>query len=611
MRRFVKEPLKTLGLYNPALHAFAFLKDPPGTVINFIVRNFLKKAEPGTRGRYSKLLIDRYVYNNLTPWISSSIASATRVFNQLSATPGEETKRPTALILMLRGPWFGHVLQNYIVGCALRLLGYRVGFVVCHGAVERCGISQDAAELSAPPFTCNACRKITGRLSSQGFDVINLNDFITPGEDELVATGTGLSEVTLSGLSEQQPNRIEESMRPFLMRFFYGDYRRIKSSDKEVVNHLNSAIRFQLRFRNLLDQLRPSCLCFFNGLFFPEQVLFREAQDRQIPSLFVERGMRKNTIFISVNEPACHYRSDRLWACVKDQISEDQLESARSYLTKRMAGPEDPLGNKRDLADVDTIKYSRLAEEPYVILFAPVTHDTAAMGKDKPIGDFFEVLTLLCGMAIRLRKKLVIRSHPDELSDLSPSRYTVKQYLADNDLLHGEYVQCLDSNEKWDPYALVKFADATAIYNGTLGIELPSLGYEIINIANSNYSGKGFTVDVSSAEDFELFFTSRKRRLTHAQQQLALKYLYFYVYVASISIDHLVNEYAPFQYSLAETDEKSQREDLNLVKDRIAFLLGIRHQEGKFQGDQIKQLLMPDLPIKLPSASSPLHPHQA
>jgi hypothetical protein len=606
MRRFVKGPLKTLGLYNPALHAFAFLQDPPTTVVNFIVRNFLKKAEPSTRGRYSKLLIDRYVYNNLTPAICSTVESATRVFNELSPTRGEETKRPTALILMLRGPWFGHALQNYLVGCALRLLGYRVGFVVCHGAVERCGISQDAAELSAPPFTCNACRKITDRLSSQGFDVINLNDFITPDEDDLVETSRDLSE---RRLSRQEADRTQESIRPFLMRFFYGDYRRIKPSDKEVVNHLKSAVRFQLRFRNLLEQVRPSCLCFFNGLFFPENVLFSEAQNRQIPSLFVERGMRKNTIFISLNEPACHYRSDRLWACVKDQISDEQLESARAYLTKRMAGPEDPLGNKRDLADVDTTKYSRLAEEPYVILFAPVTHDTAAMGKDKPIGDFYEVLTLLCRMAIRLRKKLVIRSHPDELSDLSPSRYTVKQYLADNDLLHGEYVQCLDSNEKWDPYALAKFADAAAIYNGTLGIELPSLGYEVFNIANSNYTGKGFTVDVNSAEDFELFFTSRKRRLTHEQQQLALKYLYFYVYVASISIGHLLNEYAPFQYSLAETDEKSQREDLNLVKERIAFLLGISDPGEKFSGEQIKRLLVPELSIKLASASSSLHPH--
>jgi hypothetical protein len=443
--------------------------------------------------------------------------------------------------------------------------------VVCHGEVERCGISQDAAVLSAPPFTCNACRKITGQISSQGFDVFSLNEFIAPDEDELVAAGTKL---IVQRSLQHEPEEVCEAITPFLLRFFYGDYRRINPSDAEVVNHVKSAIRFQSRFRNLLNRTRPSCLCFFNGLFFPEHLLFKEARDRGIPALFVERGMRKNTVFISLDDPACHYRLNRLWDYMKEGITDEQLRSAEAYLVKRMAGPEDPLGNKRDLADKDEGKYLRLAEQPYVILFAPVTHDTASMGKDKAAGDFFQVLTTLCRLAVKLRKRVVIRSHPDEMSDLSPSRYTVKRYLVDNNLLDGEYVRCLDSNEKWDPYTLANFADAIAIYNGTLGIELPALGYEIFNIADSNYSGKGFTVDVDSVEDFESLFTSGKRFLTQAQRRLALKYLYFYVYVASVPVDSLLNEYAPFQYSLADAAEDEQREQLDRITERVAFLLG-------------------------------------
>jgi hypothetical protein len=239
-----------------------------------------------------------------------------------------------------------------------------------------------------------------------------------------------------------------------------------------------------------------------------------------------------------------------------------------------MAGPEDPLGNKRDLADTDERKYAQLAEQPYVILFAPVTHDTASMGKDKALGDFFQVLTAMCRLAVEKKKRLVVRSHPDEMSDLSPSRYTVRRYLADHDLLDAEYVRCLDSGERWDPYMLAKFAEGIAIYNGTLGIELPALGYEIFNIADSNYSGKGFTVDVDSIQDLESLFTSGKRMLTQEQRRLALKYLYFYVYMASVSVDSLLDEYAPFQYSLAEADDIRQREQLDLVTERVAFLLG-------------------------------------
>lgn len=572
MREFVKGVLKTLGIYAPALRVRDILKDPARPAVNFIVHNFYRNGDSIPRSSYGGRLIDRfYIYSEATPWMASTVAAATQRFNELSTANGEYADAPSALIFMLRGPWFGHLLQNYVVACALRQLGYKVSFVVCHGAVERCGISQDAAELSAPPFICNACRRITDRISARGFDVINLNDFTAPDEDELVEAG--VNALRQEGLPHNLET-IQGAIRPFLLRFFYGDYRRINPSDAEAVNHLKSAIRFQSRFELLLDHVRPSCLCFFNGLFFPEHLFFKEARDREIPALFVERGMRKNTVFISLDDPACHYRLNQLWTSVKDRISDEQVRSAEAYLTKRMAGPEDPLGNKRDLADNDESKYLQLAKQPYLILFAPVTHDTASMGKDKALGDFFQVLTTMCRLAIEKRKRLVIRSHPDEMSELSASRYTVAQYLADHDLLDAEYVRCLDSGEKWDPYMLAKFADGIAIYNGTLGIELPALGYEIFNIADSNYSGKGFTVDVNSVEDLESLFTSGKRVLTQEQRRLALKYLYFYVYMASVSVDCLLDEYAPFQYSLAEADEKKQREQLNFVTERVAFLLG-------------------------------------
>jgi len=572
MKEFVKRVLKTLKIYTPALRTREVLRDPARPAVNFIVRNFYRNGDSLAGSSYARRLIDQfYIYSDATPWMASTVATATQRFNELSPAKSELAEAPKALIFMLRGPWFGHLLQNYLVACALRQLGYKVGFVVCHGAIERCGISQDAAQLSAPPFTCNACRRITDQISVRGFDVINLNDFIAPDEDKLAEAG-------VNALSRGQLNqgfeRVQDAIRPFLLRFFYGDYRRIEPSEPEVVNHLKSAIRFQSRFENLLDRVRPSCLCFFNGLFFPEHLFFKEARDREIPALFVERGMRKNTVFISLDDPACNYRLNELWTSVKDRITDEQLKSAEAYLTKRMAGPEDPLGNKRDLADHDESKYAQLAEQPYVILFAPVTHDTASMGKDKALGDFFQVLMTMCRLAVAKRKRLVIRSHPDEISELSASRYTVAQHLADHDLLDAEYVRCLDSGEKWDPYMLAKFADGIAIYNGTLGIELPALGHRIFNIADSNYSDKGFTADVNSVEDLESLFTSEKSMLTQEQQQVALKYLYFYVYVASVSVDCLLNEYAPFQYSLTEADENKQREQLNSVTERVAFLLG-------------------------------------
>ena len=505
---------------------------------------------------------------------TATLAFATARFNRLTAVSGRAGGGRKALVLLLRGQlYYHHNLHNYVIGCALRELGYRVGFVVCKGGVESCGVRQSrVASHLGPPDACGYCSGIVDNIAARGFDIISLNDYITPDEEAEVEQAAARFEKEGADYRfDGMP--ILEAMRPFLLRFFRGDHREIRPDSEEVRSHLRSGIRFLLRYRNLLDQTQPACVSFFNGLFFPESLLFMEAKRRGITSLFVERGRRRDSIFLSVDEPACHYRSDRLWEGVKDTLTGEQAREAATYLARRMAGPEDPTGTKRDLTDAARDKYLRLAESPYVLLFAPVVHDTASMGKEGAVGDFYGALKRLAALAVTQRKRLVVRAHPDEMGATNPSRYTVRQYMAEHNLLDGEYVLCLDWSEKWDPYRLAESADAVVVYNGTLGMELPALGHEIFNLAASNYAHKGFTSQVEGGEDLERVFGVKKPRLSAARQELALKYLYYYVYVANISLDSLLNEDAPFHFVLAGGAEGQQKEQLRSVKERLAFLL--------------------------------------
>lgn len=504
----------------------------------------------------------------------ATVAFATARFNRLTADAGRPGEGRRALVLLLRGQlYYHHNLHNYVIGCALRELGYRVGFVVCKGGVESCGVVQSRVESHfGPPDACGYCSGIVGNIAARGFDIYSLNDYITPDEEARVEEAAARFEREGADyLFEGVP--VMKVMRPFLMRFFRGDHREIRPGAEGVREHLRSGVRFLLRYRNLLDQTEPACVSFFNGLFFPESLLFTEAKRRGIPSLFAERGMRRDSLFLSVDEPACHYRSDRLWESVKDALTAEQAREAAVYLTLRMAGPEDPTGTKRDLADGEREKYARLAESPYVLLFAPVIHDTASMEKGGAVGDFYEALKTLAALAVKNRKRLVVRSHPDEMGATNPSRYTVRQYMADHDLFDGEHVLCLDWSEKWDPYRLAEAADSVVVYNGTLGMELPALGHEIFNLAASNYTNKGFTAQVEGEKDLERAFAVKKPRLSAGRRELALKYLYYYVYVANISLDSLLHESAPFHFVLAAGAEGEQKEQLRLVKERLAFLL--------------------------------------
>lgn len=504
----------------------------------------------------------------------ATLAFATTRFNQLTINAGAGRAR-RALVFLMRGQfYYAHNLHSYIIGCALRELGYRVSFVTCAGGVECCGINQNHPDYSlGPPEACGHCSGIVRNISAGGFDLISLNDYVSPDEEEQAEVaardfGGCAGDYRLEGIP------LLKTIESFLMRFFFGDRRRIRPDDANVLSHVRASARFMARYKKLLDQTRPSCLCFFNGLFFPESLFAAAAAKSGIPSLFVERGMRRDSIFISLNEPACHYRSERLWENFKQTVTDEQAREAAEYLRNRTAGPEDPTGRKRNLTDDRPEKYSRLAEKPYVIFFAPVAHDTAAMEKEGPTGDIFETLTKLALLAVKLRKRLVVRSHPDELGTRNPSHYTLQQFLVEQGLLHEEYVVCLDSAERWDPYRLAKYSEAVVVYNGTLGMELPALGYEVFNVGVSNYSNKGFTRQVAGDEDLAAALAGGRQRLSERERKLALHYLYFYVFVANIEVDSLLNEVSPAQFVLARSPESRQREQLEAIRERLAFLLG-------------------------------------
>ena len=540
-----------------------------------LLKKLVLKLGARSPGAFSSSLLDRlYAFTRTYLKDEATVAFATTRFNGLTIESGKGDGSKRALVFLLRGQlYYPHNLHNYLAGCVLRDLGYRVSFVFCSGEVECCGINQNSPDFSlGPPSACSFCKTIADNICLRGFDIINLNDYKVDDEEEKVSAIAGQPADKLFGY-ELQGIRVADALRPFLIRFFFGDYRKIRPTNPAVIDHFKSAGRFLLRFNNLLDQVQPSCLCFFNGLFFPESLFVREAERKQIPTLFIERGMRKDTIFLSVNDPACHYRSDQLWDRVNQQITKDQIETAKVYLAERMMGPEDPSGVKRDLRDNVRSRYLRLAETPYVVFFAPVVHDTASMEKDDVTGGVFEALKTLCELAIERRQRLIVRSHPDERSARNPSRYTIREYLAEHGLLHDEYVLCLDSSERWDPYLLAEHARGIVIFNGTLGMELPALGYEIFNVSVSNYSNKGFTNDINSLEDFQSVFRSDGRRVSEAKREQALKYLYYYVFVANISVDSLLDE-KPLRFELVQgVPPAVQRVQIDSIKQRVDFLL--------------------------------------
>lgn len=519
----------------------------------------------------ASLISDRFVNNKNGDRICKLIEEINVIISQLEplkTTYNANGKK--AIIFLLKGHFYVHNIHNYIIAHILKAIGYEVSLVTCQGNVERCGNSQQSFELRNPPFACNVCKKITSAFDATHFKTVSLNQYRYSNESEFVNAIVTNNE-SINELSYSRAELLKLS-RYYLLRYFNGDFRKISVDNQETILHLKSATRLMLRYTRLIDHLKPDVMVFFNGTFYPEHLFIAEAEKRKVSYYCTERGMKKNSLFLSYNLPATTYDGGALWEHVKETIGNKEIEEAKAYLNNRMQGPEDPTGIKRNVAVGDISKYESLASKPYVVFFAPVTHDTVSMGKNNEIGDVFDNMVSLCKAAINNKKHLVIRCHPDEKSVSNPSHYTVKEFLTDQHLLDKEYVICLGPEETWHPYTLAKYANASVIYNGTLGIELPALGYPVFNLAMSHYRKKGFTMDIEALSVIDTIYNYPKQTISEESKQLAWRYLYYYINIANLSIDHMLDEQTPFIFTIAQQNKSEMRRlQLEAICKRVIF----------------------------------------
>ena len=545
-----KNVLRVLGsqiLFAATKHS----KNEPGSLRNRLIENFV----------YFPTEYDHFKH---------TFQRGTQLYNELiNLKVPQVNNAKDACVFLLRGTSYGHNLHNYLVGCILREIGYKVSFIICSGRMERCGLNRYGE--FAQPYTCKTCREILKNFNLNGFHKIFLNDFFSIEEDESIQAIEQLNSKQLIDF-EYDGISIFKELNKHLIRYYFGDLKIIKKNEIELSSHCKSAVRYLFRYKRLIDEIKPSIAVLFNGLFFPESHLLKCSENNGITTILTERGMRKNTLFLSKRIPACHYTLNQFWDNQKKQISDEYISKAENYLQNRIKAPEDPAGIKRNVTTEKEEKYHDLGK--YSIVFASVIHDTASMVSGYIASTLIEALIILCKIAIKNKHNLVIRSHPDERNPSNPSAYPLISILRENQLLDSQYVTCLDSNEVWNPYILAKRAEKVIIYNGTLGIELPALGIPIINLGISHYSKKGFTYDATDYDILKRLLIEKKLTISSEMKRLALSYLYYYVYEANLPVDQLLVEYSPFKYKIPEVSNLGlQHQQTQSIKSRVEFLL--------------------------------------
>ena len=400
------------------------------------------------------------------------------------------------ILIVTPRDWAAHVQYEGVIAQALRLRGARVEFLTCGGGLEVC---DRANTYESPPMPCATCtRYVEGSLDAHGFPRGSIRDGWA-GDDPLPWPELdGVPSTDLVGVvADDQPlgKLVEIPLRWFLCS---ADIDEDPLAGPMGRAFLRSARRIVRGVTAALDRVQPDVVLLCNGLFLFEAVAWSLCRQRGIDVVTYERAFLKETLVFHRGSPAGLYDLDDEWARTDRPLTEAEARQIDDYLAQRRRGEAfDQFWKFRDEA-VDR-HGGRMA-----VLFTNLTWDTAVVGRDRAFPDIRAwIASAIALFAERPQDRLVIRVHPSELR--LPGKITrdsLGAYVRERWPTLPPNVILVGSEDLKSSYALMDASDVGLVYSSTVGLEMALAGKPVVVAGETHYRGKGFTVDVTSPEDF-------------------------------------------------------------------------------------------------------------
>lgn len=451
---------------------------------------------------------------------------------------------PLVLIWELDG--FPPILvKNAIYSAALKTRGYNSHFLICDGTAEACiqrGLEQDERIENWPKkcvecvagMRCVAdkynvkCSFVSDYISieqrrefqelSELIDIKDIRDYKYLGNNVGVFAWDSLNRYMKGHLVELKDIRNEEEERIY-RRYFYASL---------VHTHVANVV---------IRKLKPVSVLTSHGVFVDYAPPISEARLKGLNYVSWDSGYADFLHYFSAsesaNEPGLRGISKIQWQKIKTtSLTDSENRRLDDYMYNRYfkgastdlilkSSPENPEALKRKL-HIDN-------DNPTIVLFAHVNWD-AVLGSRAMLFDNANqwVVESVKKMSEIKDVNWIIKMHPGEVSDGTLfTTYDVIQKEFDS---IPDHIKIIRNDTEINTYGLYQLVDAGITVLGTAGAELPLSGKPIITTGEAHYSGKGFSIDAKSKEEyFSILENARDLKpLTDGQKELARRYAYSY-----------------------------------------------------------------------------------
>lgn len=426
---------------------------------------------------------------------------------------------------------------------ALRLSGVPVLNFVCDSGLSRCvlGTNRDDPSILPPCKECIA-------QSQKSFHSGNVRTFRFQLDPDLECIIADLDLVRMESFTYQgMPlgDLVFPSLRWILRRHH------LTNDEKTTFlcrQYILSAWHFAKEFSTLLDDVKPSAVVVFNGMFYPEATARWIALKRN-PTLKVithEVGLRPYTGFFTTGE-ATAYPID---ISEDFQLDAEQLVRIENYLEQRFKGNFSMAGIRfwPEMNKIEPEFWEKASNFQQIVpVFTNVIFDTSQGHANVVFPHMFAWLDLVAGIIRDHPDTLfVIRAHPDENRPGKESRESVADWVVRGGVLNLPNVIFVDADKHFSSYELIQNSKFIMVYNSTIGLEASLLGVPVLCGGKARFTQLPTVCFPDTPDAYrkqaESFLSEESIDVPPEFKHNASRFLYYQIYKTSLPFDDFLRE---------------------------------------------------------------------
>jgi hypothetical protein len=458
--------------------------------------------------------------------LNSLAALSAAVTKGAGTNPQLTHKRPPrVLVVSLRG-WSAHNAYELVIAQALRLRGAEVALLTCGGGMPACELGWARR---AHPRPCDRCAWLTNRIVRVAdLKHYRLGELLPWGEDPRRAPAKP------AGAIAPEADDAAAISVAWLLKATQLD---LVPDARAVMNDFSVAVEgVERAAETVLADFEPNVVFLLNGLFAAERTIRRLAIGRGIPAPTYEIAPRAGALVFSQDTPAPDYDVGRLWDAFGDRPLDAKQRSEVVHLLEdraRGVGAHESYYERPEQNHDKLRRHLGLSgRERLISLFTNVTWDSATIGHDIGFASMFDWVEHTVRLAEQRELVLVVRVHPAEArwGTLEQVREVILSRIGGI----PANVRFVGAEDALSSYALLEISDLLLTYTTTVGLEAAARGKQVAVAGDTHYRGRGFTIDITGAEDLARVLALAPSALSAAEVERALRYAHMFFFRAMI-----------------------------------------------------------------------------